>query len=310
MTSFWKKLLCLAAVTLTPAVLCGCEQAAPAHGICYRITGGKNPMVILGSIHVGSPEMEPYGAHIHNAMEAADIFVFECDSDDPEAALLSQKLMAYSDDELKNHLTPEGWQLVEEACQKAGLRSADMNRYKPWAVTSMFTTRAAANEMGARNSRHAASLGVEEIVEKASGGKEIAYLETAAAQLLLMENFSDELEEALLKQSCEALLEPKENTQLANWPRWWREGNAQAFAEEYLNDKSLPEALIKEYHNALVTTRNSNMTEALRSMLEAEEPHTYFVTVGLMHLVLPGDSILSALESLGYTVEQLFAPDL
>lgn len=308
MNTFLKRLLCIAAITLTPTMLCACQKAEPAQGICYRISGGKNPMVILGSIHVGSPEMEPYGAHIQNAMEAADVFVFECNSDDPEAALLSRQMTAYENDELKNHLTPEAWLLFEEACNKAGFRAEDLNRYRPWAVTSMFTTRAAANEMGARSSRHAASLGVEEIVEKHAAGKEIIYLETAAAQLMLMENFSPALEEALLMQSCEALLEPKENTQLANWPAWWHSGNAQAFADEYLQDKSLPEALLQEYHTALVTTRNLSMADALSAMLEAEEDHTYFVTVGLMHLVLPGDSILAELEKRGYTVEQMYVP--
>lgn len=305
MNTFLKRLVCLAAVTLAPAMLCSCQPSEPAQGICYRITGGKNPMVILGSIHVGSPEMKNYGAHLLEAMAAADVFVFECDSSDPEAAMLSARLMAYTDDELKNHLSPESWQRVEQACQKGGFRLKELNRYKPWAVTSMFTTRAAAEQMGARSSSHAASLGVEETVEKYAKGKEIAYLESASAQLMLMENFSDALEEALLLQSCDALLEPKENTQLANWPMWWCTGNAKAFADEYLNDKSLPEALLQEYHHALVTTRNRAMTDALCGMLEGEEEHTYFVTVGLMHLVLPGDSILSALEEKGYTVEQL-----
>jgi uncharacterized protein YbaP (TraB family) len=56
-----------------------------------------------------------------------------------------------------------------------------------------------------------------------------------------------------------------------------------------------------------VTTRNRSMAETLQGLLESEEPHTYFVTVGLMHLVLPGDSIIAELEKQGYQVEQIFA---
>ncbi len=309
MNSFVKRLLCLAAAVLTPAVLCSCDGRESAQGICYRISGGRNSMVMLGSIHVGSPEMEPYGQHILDAMANADTFVFECNSADPEAAMLSQQLMLSTEGELKARLSPESWQRLENACQEAGLNINGLQKYKPWAVTSMLTTRAAAEQMGARSTKHAASLGVEEIVEKHSKGKEIRYLETASQQLTMMDGFSPALQEALLMQACDAILEPKENTQLANWPQWWHSGNGDTFAEEYLNDHSLPAAMQQEYHAALVTSRNAAMTDALISLLEGEEEHSYFVTVGLMHLVLPDDSILSGLEARGYTVEQLFSPE-
>ena len=65
---------------------------------------------------------------------------------------------------------------------------------------------------------------------------------------------------------------------------------------------------MSEYHSALVTNRNRAMADRLCTMLEGDEPHSYFVPVGLMHLVLPEDSILTLLRQSGYTVEQLFAP--
>lgn len=308
MNTLWKRLLCLAAAAFTPALLCGCESREPAQGICYRIGGGKNDMVILGSIHVGSPEMEPFGAHILQSMQEADTFVFECDSGSQETTLLAQQMMTDPEGDLEKRLSPETWQLLEQACQKAGFRPDALRSYKPWAVTSMLATSAAANEMGARSSRHAASLGVEETVEKHAGGKQILYLESALSQFEVMDGFSSALQEALLAQGCDAVLEPKENTQLANWPRWWHSGNAQAFAEEYLQDQSLQAELMSEYHSALVTNRNRAMADRLCTMLEGDEPHSYFVTVGLMHLVLPEDSILTLLRQSGYTVEQLFAP--
>lgn len=308
MNTFWKRLLCLAAAAVTPALLCGCERREPAQGICYRISGGKNDMVILGSIHVGSPEMEPFGTHILQSMQEADTFVFECDSGSPETALLAQQMMTDPEGDLEQRLSPETWQLLEKACQKAGFQPDALRRYKPWAVTSMLATSAAADEMGARSGRHAASLGVEETVEKHVGGKQIMYLESALSQLEVMDSFSSALQEALLAQGCDAVLDPRENTQLANWPRWWHSGDARAFADEYLQDQSLPTGLMNEYHAALVTNRNRAMADRLCAMLESDEPHTYFVTVGLMHLVLPEDSILALLRQNGYTVEQLYAP--
>lgn len=37
-------------------------------GILYQISGGKNPATILGSIHVGTEEMYPFGKAVQNAI--------------------------------------------------------------------------------------------------------------------------------------------------------------------------------------------------------------------------------------------------
>ena len=40
-------------------------------------------------------------------------------------------------------------------------------------------------------------------------------------------------------------------------------------------------------------------------MAVAEEEGDYFVTLGLLHLVLEGDSVPDCLEEMGYTVERI-----
>lgn len=308
MKTIWKRFACMAMALITPTLLCSCEEKAPVQGICYRITGGRNPMVILGSIHVGSPEMEPYGQHILDAMAQADTFVFECDNESPEVAAQSLAMMTLTSGTLQDSVSPELWPMLMDACKEARLNPDTLVAYKPWAVTSMLTTAAAAREMGARSSRQAVSQGVEQEVLSHVGDRDIRYLETAVAQLSLMDGFSPELQQALLHQGCQAILEPKETTSLSQWPLWWRDGDAQSFAKEYSQDDSLPPHLLQEYHQALVSTRNQHMAEALAQMLEEENPHSFFVTIGLMHLVLPEDSVLYELEQLGYTVERLWLP--
>lgn len=306
MKTLWKRLACMAVALITPAMLCSCDEKEPVQGVCYRICGGKNPMIILGSIHVGSPEMEPYGQHILKEMEAADVFVFECDSDSPEVAAQTLSMMQLESGTLQDLLTPELQQLFAEACQAARLNPETLNNFKPWAATSMLTTAAAAREMGARSSRQAVSHGVEQEVEEHVDDRAIRYLETAAFQLSLMDGFSPALQQALLRQACQVLLEPKENTSLAQWPIWWRDGDTSSFIAEYSQDDSLPPELAEEYHQTLVVSRNRNMARELSLMLEEEESHRFFVTVGLLHLVLPGDSVLYELEQMGYSVERIW----
>ena len=47
------------------------------------------------------------------------------------------------------------------------------------------------------------------------------------------------------------------------------------------------------------------MAEGLRALLEDGEGEKILVTVGLLHLVLPEDSVLGELKAMGYQVEQV-----
>jgi len=288
--------------------LCSCS-AQPSQGICYRITGGRNSMVILGSIHVGNKQMEPYGEHILHEMQQADVFVFECDNEDPAALQAAQDLMFLESGTLADVLLPECYGLVSRVCRQENFAMTVMDQMKPWAVSSVLTTDAAAGQLGVRNAQKAMEYGVENTVLRYAEGKELCYLETAEQQLLLMDGMSMPLQQEMLWQTCTTILDPQaaKNSTLSSWPKWWHDGDAEAFARDYaLEDDAMDPLLAEEYHSAFVTGRNRQMADGLLDLLENEESHRYFVTVGLMHLVLPRDSILWELEQRGYTVERLW----
>lgn len=305
-TRIFKKCLCMLTVLILLAGLCGCAAAEGSVGICYRITGGKNPMVILGSIHIGNAEMEPYGQHLLDEIDAADVLVFECDNDAPGVLMQTLTMMTLKDGKLSDLLSPETNELLDKACKEIGLSAKLMEKFRPWAVYSTLTTMTAAEQMGSGSTTDAVNYGVESVVMDYAGEKEYAYLETAIEQLEVMDGFSPALQEEILRQSCLAILEPQPDETLTLWPQWWREGNADAFAQDYLeDDEGLNDELFTEYHQALVSNRNKTMADGLCQMLEDEKSHRYFVTVGLLHLVLPEDSVLWELEQRGYQVERI-----
>ena len=94
------------------------------------------------------------------------------------------------------------------------------------------------------------------------------------------------------------------------WPDWWRAGDVEAFASAYLDGMAAEpdQALAREYHAALVTDRNARMACRMAEWLETGETH--FVTLGLLHLVLDGDSVLTCLEEMGYTVERILPKEV
>ena len=126
----------------------GCTpQKKGSAGILYRVTGGKSDLYLLGSIHVGSEDMYPMGPHILDAMEAADVLAFECDTASAQAQAAYQELMRCPEgDTLETLVSADTYALVRQAAQKAGYRMDSLNTLKPWAVMSMLNTGAVTAE--------------------------------------------------------------------------------------------------------------------------------------------------------------------
>ena len=162
--------------------------------------------------------------------------------------------------------------------------------------------------MGVRNVRKAISLGVEAAVQEYadSHSKSFAYLETVDEVADTMESFSDDLTRYLLQDEIDVILGRKTSadTQTVSlWPAWWRDGDAEAFREFYRQSfQSADETLYTEYQDKLVTRRNALMATRLDAMLQTGG--SYFVTVGLLHLIPEDDSIPSLLRNMGYSVER------
>ena len=297
-------LICgLAALALTAGLL----PQSSGKGIAYRVSGGRNPMVLLGSIHVGSREMYPFASGLQKALDEADAFVFECDTKSADAARLTAQMMQLSSGSLQDLISPEVYEKLAQTAEKYRFDFNALQNLKPWAVVSMLSMETAADGMGARNASAAAALGVENRVHAQVKDRPKLYLETVQEQLETLNGMSAPLQMYLLESACDDLLDGKIGNDTSKWPDWWREGNADAFADSYqqeLKAEKQPE-LAREYHEALMTRRNVLMAERLARLLEDDTGRSYFVTVGLMHLVLPDDSVLSALEAMGYTIEPL-----
>ena len=311
-----KKWLWVAAVAA--AILTGViswtltHPAEGSRGVLYRVSGGQGEMYLLGSIHIGTQDMYPFGTAIRNAMEQADTFVFECDTaSDSAVAQLKARMALPEGQTLKASVGEPLYEEISQVCEKLSLPLSSLDGLKPWAVINTLAVYSTAAELGSTNVNTALSLGVEQQVQAygQKAGKPFAYLETAMEQTDILEGFSDDLKRYLLKSECDTILNPSAVTgmdaSISLWPGWWRQGNTAAFSDQYLRSYLEPgyETVCREYHTKLITSRNEAMTARLSKMLQ--EDGTFFVTVGLLHLVLPQDGIVARLQALGYTVEQI-----
>ena len=290
-------------------------------GILYKTQNGDVTVYLLGSIHVGNEDMYPFGAEIQQAMAHSDTFVFECDTDSKEASQIAGKMMYYTDGTvISDVVSQETYEKLTDVCKQTRVRLKTFDRMRPWAAMTQFSMQVTAAELGVKNVKKAVELGVENVVATFArkNKKALGYLETTENQLLAFESMSLPLQEYLLDETLTAILHPEliqgMDSTIRDWPLWWRNGNIAAFAEnyqaEYLNGQidEIRTAILREYHEKMVTLRNSTMTDRVEEYLQSGEAHTYFVTVGLLHLVLPEDSIVADLQARGYTVECLSIP--
>lgn len=307
-----KKTLCLAAVFLLlfarPAL--GEENV----GILYKVTGGNNTLYLLGSIHIGTEDMYPFGKNVLDALDSSGKILYECDTVSPVSLLLLQTMCRYpAGDSLRLHLSNEAWAMTERFAKSRGLSVRSLESYRPWALVNSFLPATTAFLLGKESSQEVLALGVENSIRTLAGEKPEGYLEETREQADALNSLSDDVQEMLLTEMIALLLGEAEpsgsDADLPLWPVWWKEGNAQAFAGSFLSSGEEKAESTEEYRRILLTERNERMTERLAAVMEAEgpadAPHTIFAVVGLMHLVLPEDSIPLRLEKMGYTVEQV-----
>ena len=302
-----KRLLALMLCLLCLAPGCLAEGS---EGVLYRVTNGANTVYLLGSIHIGTKDMYPVGETLRGAIDRADAFLFECDTESAQAYVATMKATVYPDGEkLYDHLSEESYALVREAAQKLGMSASGLDSFRPWAVMSTFSLYLSAELMGESDMAAAQQYGVEAFVRGLIGERPVGYLETIDQQLDTLQSFSPELQDHLVATTCAAYLNPDQLTgtdaDMPRWPEWWRDGRADLFAESYLSSYLEPgyEALSREYHEKLILQRNVGMADGIEAVLTAEGGGTTLVTVGLLHLVLPEGSVPALLQERGYTVE-------
>lgn len=284
-----------------------------SEGILYRVTGNGATAYLLGSIHIGTAEMHPFGDTLEEAMAASDTFVFESDTVS-QASLqrLAERQLLPDGGSLEAILGTALYGDVAAAYQKLGLSTASLDTKQPWVAINTLAVYSSAEEMGVKNVRRAISLGVEDTVQAYAGkhGKSLAYLETMDEVADTMESFSDALTRTLLQDEIDIVLGRKSTTDLETvnrWPLWWRDGDAETFRDFYRQSFETGDlALYAEYEDKLVSRRNALMADRLDALMQ--NGGTYFVTVGLLHLVADADSILTRLQAMGYSVEKIGQP--
>jgi uncharacterized protein len=279
-------------------------------GILYRVTGGESTAYLLGSIHIGTGDMYPFGDTLMDALAGADTFVFESDTrTDENVQRLMTRMTLPKDATLRDILGDDLMDEVLAAYDAIGIPAAMIDAQQPWVVISTLSVYSSAVEMGIDNVSQAISLGVDHYVLNYADKhqKQLAYLETIDEFADMMESFTPDLTRYLIQDEVNWILHREDFpaiSPLKQWPALWSTGDAGNFWASYQQSISYTDkALYGEYEDKVLTRRNVLMADRLDAMFQ--EGGTYFVTIGLLHLIYEGDNIPELLREKGYTVERV-----
>lgn len=301
-----------AAYNLTGEMPAEEEPETKASPLFYHVTGDNGQeMWLLGTIHVGDARTAYLPQEIYDALEASAALAVEVDVIEFEKKLQSdQKLLSvvaenyyYTDGStVVDHADPELLTEAETYMKATGNYSSNLTMMKPAVWANMLE-----NTYLRLGYALSANKGVDRrlIMLANENNKMVMEVESGEDQIKLLTGYSDELQELLLETAIS--YEPNELWQeTAKLYEMWCRGD-EAELISYLNDPSDEEelsdeekALMEEYNNAMIVTRNDAMLQEAIEYLETE--HTFFFAVGLAHL-LQDNGLVDGLRDAGYTVE-------
>lgn len=267
--------------------------------LLYKVSSKKNTVYILGSIHLGKPELYPLDDAITKAYSMSDVLVVEVDPSSEASVALMQKVMLHSGRyptgmSLKTQLSDTTYRYLLSYVKQRGLSMDKMQSMKPWVVMLQLTL----TEM--MRLGYSPELGIDQyFLDKArSESKPVVELETAEEQMALLSRDNDAFQDRLLLYTMKSMteLEPMLKRMFVRW----KEGDSDSM-ERIISVPLDDDPGLQVVYDALITVRNHKMSEKIESFLKSDKD--YFVVVGSGHVV-GKEGIVSLLRQKGYSLSQ------
>ena len=297
--------------TITGEALPEEEPAEKATPLFYRVTGPDGQeMWLMGTIHLGDERTAYLPQEIYDALAGSDALAVEFDTDaftaqmnaDPTLATQIALAYCYTDGTTTaDHLDPELYQNALYHLMATGTFNASMLVMKP-----AFLSQSIENFYIQQHSNLHFTKGVDSrlMAYARKNGIAIRDIESGMFQIQMFSDYSDDLQELLLKMSLDtSSIEFCDDTQ--ELYEQWCAGDEATLrdiimeAPTDLTAEELP--LYEEYRQSMNIDRNEGMLQVAIDYLESGD--TIFYAVGLAHLLDTENGLVDTLRNAGYTVE-------
>lgn len=278
-----------------------------AKGLLWKATKGQNTLYLLGSIHLGIPDMYPMQKPIRDAFAQSDTLWVEVNLLDREASMqYFTRLMTYQDGtQLKEHVSEQTYEKLQKVLEQLNMAQDTFDPFKPWAITTNLSM---ANMTGeSADMAQGAALGVDMYFTNSAllTGKPIHELEGLKFQADLFNNVPPAVQEKELNEVLDQILAPAADKpddaskQLRQWQLLWTKADLEKFSESFTGSVEMVKS---DSAQRLFGERDKNMAKKLMELLDKEGASTHFVVVGAGHFVIK-DMIIDQLKANGYEVE-------
>ena len=283
-------------------------QATP---LLYHVTGSDGQeLYLMGTIHVGDTHTAFLPDEVYDALEVSDALAVEADvtamaqqmESDPELAVQFAAACINPDGgATKELLDADIYSKAVNLLKASGNYNSSMEYMKPYlwcnTIENFYLS------LGQLSSEKGMDMRLLELAREQD--KEILEVESPLEQIVMVMNFSPELQ-ALLLEDVLDYTAVEYCAEVQSLYELWCGGDEAALREmlqEEGADLSEEERILyQEYLNAMIIHRNEGMLDVATSYLESGD--TVFYAVGLAHL-LQENGLVDTLQDAGYTVEQV-----
>jgi uncharacterized protein YbaP (TraB family) len=283
---------------LAGAMFCAPARAddttpAAAHPAFWTVHGKSGTAYILSSVHVLPRTIAWHTPAIDDAAKSSSTFLFEVPSGQDDEADATRFIVARGrlpeGERLSSLLSPAAQKDYAAACALAGMQTTALDDKRPWVAAVVLTV----SYMYQRHLDSSDSPDSQMLSDAARSDKTIRYFDTTDEQLEFLARF--DTTKGLAGFSALVGDFPSQPEREDALIRAWSAGDTATLAK--LLDTSFesdPEG------RKLIDARNRLWADRLEDLLE--EGRTYFVTVGVAHLVGP-NGLPALLRSDGYAVD-------
>ena len=232
-----------------------------------------------------------------DAFAQSDLLAVELDIDSVEQKTLRRMLDRHgslaSGESLRQLMSTEDWQRLEQVCADLGLDAEGFLSRKPWLVAVQLAS------MQIRSNHYSESLGIDRhFLQRARGRKQIVELESLEQQLSLFGEFNAAEQQLFLQRTLDEY--DQGAAYLNELVEAWG-GADQVALERLVLEPFADNAEAETIFQRVFVERNLRMTEAIEALLA--QGQAVFVVVGIGHML--GDrGILAELERRGYRVSR------
>lgn len=284
------------------------EQAnAGAKGVAWVVADEDTTVYLLGSIHLGVPDLYPMHKKLTNAFNDSQGLFVEANILDPEGMAYYMEQAIYEEGKsIKDDISEATYAKLQEVAKLLEMPIEELEAMKPWLVANNFSTLAMDGAFGLSVEELAMhGIDMQFLLSAYLQQKPIYELEGVNAQVDMFNGLSKEAQEESLVSVLDSILEPVEQSDedialLSEWFMNWKTGDVENFAKslaEMEGDDS-------EFATMLFGQRDENMAKSIVDVLK-NEPGKFFVVVGAGHFLVD-KNIRYHLEQAGYSVTPFY----